>query len=166
MNSRHRKERNVSSQESQPENSLVPENATPPATQLAVIAIFALVVILAPFIAGEVYPYTTNPLFQDQPTKYAEYRVFDSDRRPLPVESFALQLEYDGNPVGQGVGILPPITANEFGVIEDEQAIRKHVRRLMGGSREEVIVQQKIYGAVDDQRVGLVEENQWTITRD
>src|SRR5687767_5926838 len=94
---------------------------------------------IVPLVWGDVYPFSSAPMFRDSPTQYADYRVYDPRGNLLPSKHYALQKHmsadpfligrvYDGNPVGYGVGIAPPpVLEQEFGVVHDEATVRRHI---------------------------------------
>lgn len=137
---------------------LVPAGVTDPSFQLAMVTAFIIISLIAPPFVGEVYPFTNSPLFRDQPELYTLYAVYDEEGRKLPPENYGVQLNYDGNPPGLGVGIVPPETVNLFGMVADEADVRRQVQdHLNKSTRKVVIVEQRVYGAFDDQRVGQIE---------
>lgn len=137
------------------------------------IALFAAAVLLAanvvvPVIWGDVYPFTSAPMFRDAPVKCCQYRVFDATGQELPAENWLMQRVYDGNPVGYGVGVQPPAMLEQvYGVVHDEATARWHVERQFAGAenraQEWVEVEQSVLGAVDRQRVGVVQTQRWRV---
>jgi hypothetical protein len=138
---------------------------------------------LVPALCGDIYPFTTGPMFRDAPTQYADYRLFDPSGNELPRRHYALDKDktddpfligrvYDGNPVGYGVGIAPPpVLEQEFGVVHDEAAVRRHIQKQLArpenAKYDYVTVVQKVIGS-DGQRVGVVESNKngpWKVDR-
>ena len=86
--------------------------------------------IVVPLVGGDIYPFTSAPMFRDSPSQCCNYRVLAADGPELKLENWLLQRVYDGNPVGYGVGLRPPaILETEFGVVHDEVAVRQHVER-------------------------------------
>jgi hypothetical protein len=126
--------------------------------------------VVVPLLFGDVYPFTSAPMFRDAPQCCANYRVFAPDGRELPPEHWLVQRVYDGNPVGYGVGICPPeILEREFGVPCDEAAILAHIGRQFGklenrGLDYVEVVEERI-GPIDAQRVGIVEIRRWRVAR-
>jgi hypothetical protein len=150
-----------------------------------VIGIVAVGLLLAanavvPLVWGDIYPFSSAPMFRDAPTRYANYRVYDPQGNELPSRHYALDKDktadpflvgrvYDGNPVGYGVGIARRrcwsrssascTTRRPCGGIsrrahpagECEVSVR---RRRAGGDR-----------AIDGQRVGIIETKKWRIDR-
>lgn len=142
------------------------ELASKPTLQLTVITAFVILNLVAPFLVGEVYPYTISPLFSDEPKQFAVYEIFDSQGRPLLAEKYHLQSEYHGYPAGVGAGVLPAATLNSFGEVADETTVRKHMQKqLMENARDEVTVHQKVYGAIDSQKAGMTVDHRWIIKR-
>jgi len=136
---------------------------------------------LVPAVCGDIYPFTTGPMFRDAPTQYANYRVFDPSGNELPTRHYALDKEktkdpflvgrmYDGNPVGYGVGITPPLVLEQqFGVVHDEATVRQHFQQQLERPENAlfpyVVVEQEVVGGIDEQRVGVIETRTWQIDR-
>lgn len=134
---------------------------------------------IVPVLCGDVYPFTSGPMFRDAPTQYADYRIFDPAGKELPTRHYALDKVksddpfhigrvYDGNPVGYGVGIAPPpVLEQEFGVVHDEATVRRHIEQQLArpenANLEYVMVEQKVIGAIDKQRLGTMKTNRWKI---
>lgn len=136
---------------------------------------------IVPLVWGDIYPFTSAPMFRDTPTQFAEYRVYDPAGNRLPSKHYALERErsddpfligrvYDGNPVGYGVGIgPPPVLEQQFGVVHDEATVRRHIQAQLARPENEkyryVVVEQDVIGAIDGQRVGVVKTNRWEVNR-
>lgn len=135
-----------------------------PPKPVLIATLFLAANALVPLIWGDVYPFTTAPMFRDTPQHYCRYRVSGPEGE-LPVSDFLLQRIYDGNPPGYGVGIEPPPTLNVFGEVQSEAQVRAHVAQILRrrGGPEWVEVEQEVIGAVDAQRVGVVEKHLWRI---
>jgi hypothetical protein len=139
------------------------------------VALISVAALLAanlgvPLIFGDVYPFTSAPMFRDSPREFCNYRVIAPDGRELAAEDWLVQRIYDGNPVGYGVGVRPPaVIESEFGVIHDETHVRRHVERQFGRSGNDryefVDVEQEVIGAIDSQHVGVVRTNRWRVDR-
>jgi hypothetical protein len=132
----------------------------------------ALVVanVAVPLLWGDVYPFTSAPMFRDSPRQFCNYRVYSPAGDELPVVNWNLERVYDGNPVGYGVGVKPPpVLEQEFGVVPDEAALRKHLETQFarpGNSQYEFIdAVQDVIGATPERRVGVVRTNRWRIDR-
>ena len=139
---------------------------------LALAAVAALLAanILLPLLFGDVYPFTSAPMFRDSPTRFCNYRVFAPDGRELPSGDWLVQRIYDGNPVGYGVGVRPPaVLEPEFGVVHDEATVQRHIEGRFsekGNDRHEfVIIKQEVIGPVDLQQVGVLEIETWRMSR-
>ena len=150
---------------------------------LGVVAIGVLLAAnaIVPLVCGDVYPFTSAPMFRDTPMQYAEYRVFDPAGNQLPSKHYALERQrsddpfligrvYDGNPVGYGVGIAPPpVLEQEFGVVHEEATVRRHIQQQLAQPANAkypfVVVEQDVIGAIDSQRVGIEVSNRWKVHR-
>jgi hypothetical protein len=135
--------------------------------ELAVVAAFVVVQLLAPLIVGEVYPFTISPMFSDQPSSYAIYSVFDESGKELDASQFGLHLVYDGNPPGFGVGVCPLPTAHGFGEVSDCDSVARHVQKLMQSDSRLprfVRVRQQVVQGGGEQLATSV--NEWLIRAD
>lgn len=126
--------------------------------------------IIVPLVWGDVYPFTSAPMFRDNPRQCCNYRVFGPDGKELPTEDWLCHRVYDGNPLGYGVGIKPPvILEREFGQMCSETQVRQHVEGLLDRAecRELACVEvvQEVIGPIDDERVGVVETRRLRIAR-
>lgn len=134
---------------------------------LLAAGLFLLANILVPTVQGDLYPFTSGPMFRDAPTRYCNYRVYDPNNKLLPAEQFLTQRIYDGNPVGYGVGVKPPAVIEEFGVERDEAYCRDHVRAQFASEANRqypfVEIEQEVIGAVDSHRVGVIRTDRWRV---
>ena len=133
---------------------------------LAAAALLAANVVV-PIAMGDVYPFTSAPMFRDAPRLYCNYRIHGPDGQPLPSERFLCQRIYDGNPVGYGVGVKPPRVLEEFGVAHDEATVRRHIGEQLASAENRgyayVEVEQEVIGPVDERRIGVVRVDRWRI---
>jgi len=141
-------------------------------SRLAIAAAAALLAanVIVPLLWGDVYPFTSAPMFRDSPRRFCNYRVFSPFGVELPLVNWNLERVYDGNPVGYGVGVQPPpVLEQDFGVVHEDAAVREHVERQFSrpenSQYEFVDVVQEVIGAIDDQRVGVTATNRWRIGR-
>ena len=58
-------------------------------------------------VFGDLFPFTSAPMFRDKPLLYCEYKVTGPTGGDMPLSGFELQRNYDGNPVGMGAGVRP-----------------------------------------------------------
>ena len=127
--------------------------------------------VLVPLVFGDVYPFTSAPMFRDCPGQCANYRVLTADGSELPAEEWLLTRVYDGNPVGYGVGLRPPAVIElEFGAVASEAQVRSHVQQQLARPQhrqhQHVVVVQEIVGPLSGSgRVGIVQTNRWRIER-
>jgi hypothetical protein len=110
--------------------------------------------IAVPLVFGDLYPFTSAPMFRDCPAQCCQYRVLAADGGELPAEYWLVQRIYDGNPVGYGVGLRPPaVVEREFGSVESESAVRRHIERQLAQPEHRrhawVEVVQEVIGPVD-----------------
>jgi hypothetical protein len=145
---------------------------TSPAGNLGPLAAGLLLVANAfvPLVWGDVYPFTSAPMFRDAPEQCCNYRVFGPDGRELPAEAWLCERVYDGNPVGYGVGIRPPpVIEQQYGGVHDEAAVRAHFGPLLARPENAglayVEVVQEVLGAKPDGSVGVVRTERWRIER-
>lgn len=117
--------------------------------------------VVVPLVWGDVYPFTSAPMFRDAPIQCCNYRVFALDGTELPQENWLCQRIYDGNPVGYGVGIRPPpVIEQEYGKVASEEEVRTHFLKQFERPENQrhaaVEVVQEIIGAIEGGRVGVV----------
>ena len=128
--------------------------------------------VVVPLIGGDVYPFTSAPMFRDCPGRCCNYRVIAADGSELPASDWLLQRVYDGNPLGYGVGVRPPeVIEKEFGVVADEAAVRGHVQRQLALPQHQrqawiEVVQEEIGPISGSGRVGVVATRRWRIERE
>ena len=137
---------------------------------LTAVAVLLVANVVVPVIWGDVYPFTSAPMFRDCPRQCCNYRVFSADGKELPAEDWLVQRVYDGNPVGYGVGVRPPaVIEQEFGVVHDEPAVRRHFEQQLALPRHQghayVEVVQEVIGPIDTGQVGVVETHRWRIEK-
>lgn len=126
--------------------------------------------IAVPLVWGDLYPFTSAPMFRDTPAKCANYRVYDPEGKLLSERDWLCQRIYDGNPLGYGVGIKPPpVIEQEFGQVASEAEARAHFGRVLTEDRHRhlvyIVVEQDVIGPVDGQRVGVVKTERWKVER-
>jgi hypothetical protein len=137
---------------------------------MALTAALVLANAVVPMIAGDVYPFTSAPMFRDSPSQCANYRVFAADGSELPADDWLVQRIYDGNPIGYGVGIRPPaVLEQEFSLAAGEAEICEHILKQLERPEHAkhawVDVVQEVIGAIDGQRVGIIRTEQVRVTR-
>jgi hypothetical protein len=137
---------------------------------LVAVGIFLAAHVVVPLVWGDLYLFTSAPMFRDNPQRYCDYHIFRPDGKELAQEDWLVQRVYDGNPVGYGVGVTPPeVIEQRFGVIHEEQQVREHIVRQFAKAQNShwrfVTVEQQIYGPAEDGTIGLLESYLWRITR-
>ena len=133
-----------------------------------VVAFIASLVII-PLMFGELFPFSSAPMFRDRPKVYCVYEVTDPTGVALPLAAFALQRNYDGNPVGLGAGVPPPASLDVFGDAPSMERVQAHVRARLTDhppALAYVDVTQTVIGAVDDAAVGVIRRQTARVTRD
>lgn len=145
------------------------ENHSTSRLALAIVGLFLLAHAALPVWLGDVYPFTSAPMFRDNPQQYCNYRVFAADGSELAAEDFLVQRIYDGNPLGYGVGIRPPAILERFGEVQDEPTIRRHIEQQLALPQHRqhayVEIEQEVIGPIDSQRVGVVKKQRWRVYR-
>ncbi len=126
--------------------------------------------VVVPLALGDVYPFTSAPMFRDNPQTCCNYRVLGPDGTELPAEEWLCQRIYDGNPLGYGVGIQPPAVIEQcFGDVHSEEHVREHIQRLLLEPRHRdlphVEVVQEVIGPIDAERVGVVATHRFVVQR-
>lgn len=139
------------------------------------IAILAAGVLVAanggvPVLWGDVYPFTSAPMFRDAPTECCQYTVRSLDQQGLEQASWLLQRVYDGNPVGYGVGIQAPrVLEQRYGEVHDQASIQQHVSRQFShpanAAHPAVEIEQTVLGAQADGSVGPLRTERYVIER-
>ncbi|QDU30923.1 hypothetical protein ETAA8_60760 [Anatilimnocola aggregata] len=128
---------------------------------------FLLANIVVPVVWGDLYPFTSGPMFRDAPTQYCNYRVYGPDGNLLAAEAFYCQRIYDGNPVGYGVGVRPPKVIEEFGTARDEAYCRDHILSHLSAAENRrypfVEIEQEVIGPIDGEHVGIVKTDRWKV---
>lgn len=146
-------------------------NAVPARSRLALAAVGLLLLanIVVPLVWGDVYPFTSSPMFRDAPACCCNYRVYAPDGRELPPEDWLVQRIYDGNPVGYGVGLCPPAVLERFGHACSETTVREHIARQFTHPQNRdypfVEVAQEVIGPINSQQVGPLRTDRWRIGR-
>jgi hypothetical protein len=126
--------------------------------------------IVVPLVWGDVYPFTSAPMFRDNPRQCCNYRVYGPDGEELPVADWLCHRVYDGNPLGYGVGIRPPaILEREFGQMCSDEQVCEHIHGLLDRPEcrglKYVEVVQEVIGPIDDERVGVVQTRRLLVKR-
>ena len=123
--------------------------------------------LCAPVVFGERFPFTIAPMFCDEPSCYCEYEVRDAEGKPVELAELRMQRVYDGNPVGLGVGIEPPATLDQFGVVPTREEVTEHLLKQMDAWPETpfLSVEMTVVGATDDNHVGPVKTDQFIVER-
>lgn len=141
-------------------------------SRLALVSVLILLAanVIVPLIGGDVYPFTSAPMFREGGERCCNYRVYSPDGIELRAEDWLMHRVYDGNPVGYGVGVLPPpVPELKFGAVPEAAAVWPHVQRQFprDGNRQYryVEVEQDVLGPVDEQRVGVMKTNRWRVER-
>ena len=142
-----------------------------PRSRLPILAAGVLLAANAvvPLVWGDVYPFTSAPMFRDCPQTCCNYRVVLPDGSEAPAAEWLVQRVYDGNPVGYGVGLVPPaVLEQQFGVKHEEAAIRQHFQRLLErpecSAVSTIEVRQDFIGPQDNGRIGVIETRLWQFT--
>jgi hypothetical protein len=91
------------------------EAEAPRRGEVRFILILALSMSVIPLVFGELFPFSSAPMFRDRPTVYCTYSVTGPNGESLSLTSFRLQRNYDGNPPGMGTGVVPNQTLDHFG---------------------------------------------------
>lgn len=126
------------------------------------VLILAACMIIIPLALGELYPFTIAPMFRDAPARYCNYKITGPDGKVYSNLDFALQRNYDGNPVGMGAGIVPPSTVDTFGAVPSGEEIRMHLRPILQQNFPDlqyIDVVQTVFAGRADGRFGLTQTN-------
>jgi hypothetical protein len=137
---------------------------------LAATALLLAANVVVPLVWGDVYPFTSSPMFREAPACCCNYRVLAPDGRELPAADWLVQRIYDGNPVGYGVGICPPpVLEQNFCRPCKEAEIREHIAAQFKNPKNQnypyVEIVQDHIGPIDEQHIGITQTNRWRISR-
>src|SRR5262245_53790345 len=135
---------------------------------LAAVALLLAANIVVPLVWGDVYPFTSAPMFRDAPACCCNYRVYAADGRELPADNWLVQRIYDGNPIGYGVGICQPaVIEQEFGAIHNEPTVVRHIEQQIAAPQNRqhasIEVVQEVIGPINSQHVGVAKTTRWKI---
>lgn len=99
-------------------------------------------------------------MFADAPQRYCDYHLFGPDGEELALVAFGMHRNYWGNPIGAGVGFLPPPTVDQFGTVAIADEVTAHLRQQLRAWPELAYVEvvQEVIGDIDGQRVGPIPE--------
>ena len=133
------------------------------------ITIFVLSSIVMPLIFGELFPFTSAPMFRDAPRLYSVYEVTDDRGTRIDPRDVQLHRNYDGNPVGLGAGVTPLPTLDPFGTASSVEKVRQHVSqriKVHHPHAKYLEIRQKVFGPIDEKRVGVVKETVFRVFPD
>lgn len=140
----------------------------PPSTITLIVAgIFVAANLIVPVVWGEVFPFTCAPMFCETPQHYCNYRVFGPDGQELSAVEGKCERFYNGNPLGMGVGIVPPRSIDQFGVAHDDVKVREHAEHLLSLHPEwpSVEIEQEVITTLPDGSVGRERIDRWKFDR-
>jgi hypothetical protein len=133
--------------------------------ELLVVAAFCLLNLAIPLVITDLYPFSRAPMFADAPRRYCNYRLVAPDGQELALAEFALQRNYWGNPLGVGVGYVPPESFDRFGEVPPENELLAHVRAQLARRPDLAFVNltREVVGPHKNGRVGVVEWSFWRV---
>jgi hypothetical protein len=133
--------------------------------ELAAVGLFILISLAIPLAITDLCPFSRAPMFADRPVRYCDYRIYDPEGNQLKALDFGLQRNYWGNPPGVGVGYRPPVSVDTFGLVAPRQAVEAEVSRRLANfpHLSHVLVVRAVIGAVDERRLGILQEERWRI---
>ncbi len=144
--------------------------------ELLAIGVFVLLNLLIPVLIVDLYPFSRAPMFADRPQSYCEYHVYGPDGRELhlerpdgnglvqvfgePIPALGLHRNYWGNPIGSGVGFVPPTTVDTFGTVPPRDEVTAHLQQRLRARPDlpYVDVVRQVIGDLDGQKVGVIED--------
>ena len=132
------------------------------------IWLFCACSVLLPLVFGELFPFSSAPMFRDQPVVYCEYQVTGPKGAELSLKDFRLQRNYDGNPPGMGAGVIPEPSFDQFGKAPSVDMVRAHVEERLRTAHpglDYVDVRQRVIGSIDDDRVGVIRDETIRVSR-
>lgn len=106
-------------------------------------------------------------MFCETPQHYCNYRVFGPDGQELSAVEGKCERFYNGNPLGMGVGIVPPRSIDQFGK-EKETDVYEHAEHLLFVHPDwpSVEIEQEVITSLPDGSVGRQRINRWKIDRE
>lgn len=127
--------------------------------ELFLVGGFVLLNLLIPLLVVDLYPFSRAPMFADAPRLYCDYHLFGPGGEQLSLLTFGLHRNYWGNPIGAGVGFLPPPTVDRFGIIASREEVTAHLQNQLRARPELTFVEvvQEVISDVDGQHVGAME---------
>jgi len=79
------------------------------------VSIYVVAILVLPFVVGDIYPSTTMARFREPVAGLCRFTVTDPAGRQLPLSAFDLHRNFNGLPVGLGVGRQPAPSLDRFG---------------------------------------------------
>jgi hypothetical protein len=137
--------------------------------ELGFIVMIVSAVLILPLVFGELFPFTSAPMFRDSPQVYCDYEITGPEGVRLKAKDFHLQRNYDGNPPGLGAGVQPAATLDRFGFAPEIATVRAHVEKLLRARPQGpafIDVRQRVIGATDDDRIGVIRDTSIRVVRD
>ncbi len=134
--------------------------------EFLLVAGFVLLNLLIPLLIVDLYPFSRAPMFADAPQLYCAYHLYGPRGEELSLLEFGLHRNYWGNPLGAGVGFLPPASVDRFGSVASRDEVTAHLHERLHGRPDlaHVEVVQEVIGD-RGQQVGVIPEmtQRWRI---
>ncbi len=126
------------------------------------VFLFLGATLVVPLVAWEWFPFSAPTMFSERPSSYCHYRVWDESGERVSRSEVGLQCNNPHDPPlmtfgRRGYGRLSPATLNHYDARPTVEEIRQHAEERAEGRR--LVVRRRIIGAVDDDRVGVVQED-------
>ncbi len=133
--------------------------------ELIAVGLFCAANVVIPLALGEMYPFSSAPMFYDAPQCFCDYQVRAPDGQTLKLTEFGLQRNYWGNPPDRGMGIQAPPTIDQFGCVACEADVCGQLHRWLKDHPEVAYLEvtQEVIGPVDAWRIGPMERHTWRV---
>lgn len=136
------------------------------------MALFVVANVAIPLCCAELYPFTNAALFSDAPRVLCDYEITAPSGEHLPNMSFGISRQYWGlrgfssvNPNPHPRAIQLPTTIDRVGQVPSKEEVTEVIQQNLRVLRslEYVEVQQRVLGAIDENRVGVTQRRTWRV---
>ena len=133
--------------------------------ELRLVALFCAVNLVVPVFVAELFPFSRFWLFADAPQRYCEYEIRSDLGRRIAPWRMGLQRNYNGAQPHEFYGRRLRPSIDRFGEVATEQEVRAQVEMALvrHPALRAVRVRQQVIGAIDGDKIGVVETNVWRI---
>jgi hypothetical protein len=130
------------------------------------VFLFLGATLVVPLVAWEWFPFSAPTMFSERTASYCHYRVWDESGDRVSRSEVGLQCNNPHDPPlttfgRRGYGRLSPETLNHYDAVPTVEEIREHVQARAEGRR--LVVRRRVIGAVDEDRIGIVQEDTFEV---